>query len=78
MSSNFYLTIAVQMFQRSNPISQVTAAFHQVLYFLSTYRSNVKLNKFRHSLYVQQMQRMEGYLQDTPQQYQGHKMDRKF
>ncbi len=79
MSATAYINLAIQAFQRSNPIHEVMGRINAVIHMLVNYQSDVKLNKFRHSLYEQQLKRMEGFLsQASPYQYQGVKIDKKF
>ncbi len=79
MNANVYVNLAIQMFQRSNPIGELVSRFYVVINMLLTYKSNVKLNKYRHSLYMQQLKRMEGFIVNgSPYTYRGNKMDRKF
>lgn len=71
--------LIVGSFQRNNPILQLVARFEMTIQFMLNYRSNVKLNRFRHSLYMQQLQRMEGFIQSgSPYQVRGEKIDRRF
>ncbi len=72
--------LAVQAFQRNNPILEMVARFQQLVYMIKNYNSNVKLNKFRHNLYMQQLHRMERFLSESsPYRVErGKKIDRRF
>lgn len=79
MSASVYINLAIQALQRSNPIGELVNSVQSVVYMLMNYNSNVKLNKYRHSLYMQQLRRMEGFLsQGSPYTCRGEKMDRRF
>jgi hypothetical protein len=81
MSSNVatFFNLTLQLLQRNNPIQQALEAVTAFINLVFNYQSDVKLNKFRQSLYMQQMRRMENYLsQASPYQYQGNKIDRRF
>lgn len=74
-----YFNLAVQAFQRNNPILELVNRINALVYMIVNYQSNVKLNKFRHNLYMQQLRRMEGFLsQASPYTYRGNKIDRRF
>lgn len=77
MNASSYVNLAVQMFQRTNPLGEIVAAIQSFANLILNYNSTVKLNKFRHNLYVQQLRRMEGFLsQESP--YEGVKINRQF
>lgn len=79
MNPTVYLNFALRFFQRSNPLLELLDRASAIAGLLVNYTSTVKLNKYRHNLYVQQFRRMEGYLsQSSPYQYRGQKMDRRF
>ncbi len=79
MSASTYFNLAVQAFQRNNPVLEVVNRVSILVYNIINYKSNVKLTKYRHNLYLQQLKRMEGFLSEaSPYQYRGGKMDRKF
>ena len=78
--ANLYINYAVQLAQRNNPIIEMASRIAAAVNMLLNYQSNVKLNKYRHNLYEQQLRRMEGFLtQGSPYtQYRGTRVDRKF
>jgi hypothetical protein len=79
MSASVYINLAVQALQRNNPILELLARIQSTIDLVLNYQSNVKLNKYRHSLYQQQLKRMEGFLTtSSPYTYRGNKMDRRF
>jgi hypothetical protein len=79
MSAVAYFTMAKQAFQRSNPLSGIVPHLLQFWSLVVNYKSNVRLNQYRKSLYVQQLKRMESFLAEgSPYQYRGKKMDRQF
>ncbi len=79
MSASVYLNLAIQAFQRSNPIGEMVESFHAFVSMILNYKSNAKLNRFRHNLYMQQLNRMEGFLTNSsPYTHRGVKIDRKF
>jgi hypothetical protein len=78
MNASVYFNLARQALQRNNPVMEVVARLHMLFRMLMTYNSNVKLNKYRHSLYMQQLKRMEGFISHgSPYSYKGGKMDRR-
>jgi len=72
--------LLVSYFQRQNPVLMIVGQVQASLNFVMTYQSNVKLNRFRHSLYVQQLKRMEGFIaQGSPYEAgRGEKINRQF
>jgi len=79
MSALGYVNMAVQLFQRSNPLTEILQRLNGIVAFISNYQSNIKLNKYRQSLYMQQLNRMEGYIATgSPYQFRGEKIDRRF
>lgn len=79
MSATVYFNVAMQALQRNNPVLQVMASIQQALALIMNYKSNLRLNKYRQSLYMQQLRRMEGFITEgSPYQHRGVKMDRKF
>jgi hypothetical protein len=80
MSASVYLNLAIQAFQRSNPIGEMVDSFMSMVSMVINYKSNAKLNRFRHNLYMQQLNRMEGFLTNASPyaSSKGVKIDRKF
>lgn len=79
MSTEVYINLALQALRRSNPIQEIAQRIQAFVYTLFTHKSNVKLTKYRQSLYIQQLRRMEGFIsQGSPYRYRGEKMDRRF
>lgn len=74
-----YVNFALQIFQRSNPLLEVLTRLTAAIQFVVNYKSMVRLNRYRHGLYMQQLNRMEGFLaQGSPYQYRGNKINRTF
>ena len=75
-----YAFFAKRLFEQTNPLQSIVAWFTTSIYTLANYRSNIKLNKYRQSLYAQQLARMENYLdQGSPYAYNnGRKFNRKY
>ena len=75
-----YAFFAKRMFEQNNPLQGIIAWLTSTVYSLATYRSNIKLTKYRQSLYAQQLARMENYLdQGSPYAYtNGRKLNRKY
>jgi hypothetical protein len=74
-----YVNFVGRSLSQGNPIEAFTSWVTQTVYMLATYRSNIKLNKYRQSMYAQQLARMEGYLDEgSPYAYNGRKFNRKY
>jgi hypothetical protein len=79
MNASVYFNLAKQALQRNNPVLDAINRIVSLITTVMTYNSNVKLNKYRHNLYIQQLRRMEGFIsQGSPYRYRGEKMDRRF
>lgn len=74
-----YMNFALKMAQQSNPIAGLVEWAMGIVYQISTYRSNAKLNRYRKSMYAQQLEKMENYLvQGSVYQYTGTKFNKKY
>lgn len=80
MSASVYFNLAIQALQRSNPIGELMDRLRDAIDLLLNYHSNIKLNRYRHSLYMQQLRRMEGFLTNSSpySNARGVKIDRRF
>lgn len=79
MNPTMYFNYALQMMRQVNPVLEIWTRIQSIAQVLMTYNSSVKLNKFRHNLYMQQLYRMESFIsQGSPYNVRGTKMDRRF
>ncbi len=75
-----YFSLAQSAFRRHNPLAEIVM---QLVHFVNTWmnlKSDKKLNTYRHTMYMQQLKRMESFIsQGSPYGYErGLKIDRKF
>ncbi len=74
-----YFNLAVNFFQRNNPIEAIAMNIVQGIYNLVTLRSRQKLLKYRSMLEVQKLQRIEATLnQFNPYEHVGNQMNRTY
>jgi len=78
-SAQTYFSLAASFLQRNNPIETMAMNMMTTIYNLITYRSRMKLLKYRYMLEMQKLERIEQTLNAAnPHDYRGNKMNRNY
>jgi hypothetical protein len=80
MNPSIYINAAIQMVTRAHESSNLLDTIVGAIQWVLNYNSMTKLNRYRYNLYVQQFERMEGFIAegspyDTPR---GERMNKRF
>ena len=79
VTPKMYLSLATSFFKRNNPLETMVMGIMTTLYNLITYRSRMKLLKYRYMLEMQKLERIEKTLSAfNPYDYRGNKMNRNY
>ena len=74
-----YFAMAKNFFKRNNPVEIAVLNLMTGIYNLITYRSRMKLIKYRYMLEMQKLERIEQTLNGfNPYDYRGNKMNRTY
>lgn len=78
-SPQMILSLTKSYFQRNNPLEMAAMGLMTSIYNLITFRSRMKLLKYRYMLEVQKLERIEKTLDGfNPYDYRGSKMNRNY
>ncbi|MFN8615345.1 MAG: hypothetical protein U0003_05495 [Vampirovibrionales bacterium] len=77
-SPQLVLELSKGFFARNNPLRDVMLAVTNTVHNLITFRSKMRLLKYKFMLAQQQLSTMEEHLSLASDPYRGHKMDRPF
>lgn len=78
-STQSYISMTASFLQRNNPVETIVMNLMTSIYNLITYRSRMKLLKYRYMLEMQKLERIEQTLNAAnPHDYRGNKMNRNY
>jgi|GEM_PF-2527078 len=78
-SAQTFISMTASFLQRNNPIETMAMNMMTTIYNLITYRSRMKLLKYRYMLEMQKLERIEQTLNAAnPHDYRGNKMNRNY